>query len=149
MAVDDSKAGLAMPEDITALADGLGIDLVGIAAEDAAGCEARLDAMSRILEARAPGDAGDEQDIPVIEWTVDYVLPAVLGLGSPERETLLGRYAGIMTSRWDGALLRILPLQTVKARLLSAALDGKELTDSQVKMLRFKYKRSMEGLGNR
>ena len=150
MTIDDANAGIPVPDAITTLAAELGIELRGVAGdEDVAACEERLDIMAQLLDAWGPMITGGEKDVPVIEWTVDYALVAILGLDAADREKLMSRYVDVMLIYWYKPLLRVMPLQTVKARLLAAALDKKELTDSQVKMLRFKYKRSMEGLGNR
>lgn len=133
-----------------ALAAELGIELKGtVGNEDAGECRARLDAIGRVFDAWAEKSGGPDQDIPVVEWAIDYALVPILGLEHDDRVAQTGMFADALLKHWQSPLLRILPMQTVRARLLAAALDKDDLTDSQVKMLRFKYKRSQEGLGSR
>ena len=147
---ESKQPGVAIPEAIEAIGADLGVDVVPVAADlDADACSERLDAMAKVLDTWGPQITGGEQDVPVIEWTVDYVLAGILGLENDDRVALMNRYVEIMLIYWYRPLLRVMPVQTVKARLLAAALDKKELSDSQVKMLRFKYARSIEGLGSR
>lgn len=147
---ESKQSGAAVPEVIETIGAELGVDVVPVAAGlDADACSERLEAMAKVLDTWGPQITGNEQDVPVIEWTVDYALAGILGLEHDNRVALMDRYVEIMLIYWYRPLLRVMPVQTVKARLLAAALDKKELSDSQVKMLRFKYARSMEGLGNR
>lgn len=128
-----------------------GIDLADEAGQvDGPGaCEARLDDIARVLDAWADERAAEADDPDAIEWTVDYALDAILTLGHDDRVRLAGRFADILLAHWDRALLRILPLNAAHARLMVAALDRADLSDSQAKMLRFKLMRSKEGLGKR
>ncbi|MGI6220539.1 MAG: hypothetical protein ACOYIP_01500 [Coriobacteriales bacterium] len=142
-------AGPAL-ETVKAIAAELGIDLAADEATgDVAACEARLDDVARVLEVWADKRESAEQDPEAIEWTVDYVLDAIMSLGHDDRSRLAGRYAEILKARWDSALLKIYPISSAHARLMTAALDGADLSDSQAKMLRFKLMRSKEGLGKR